>query len=502
MSQSGVVRKRCCLGHNHGVPETASDGSNANFLVTGIDLASGYAQRRVRERSGETGIDLMVTSEGEPRGFRTVFQSEWIELGPLGRTVLIALAMSAVVAMVLAVAIPRQVERHLIDGELRSIARIADDMADAGLIPPDLDDSAAMTALDESVRVNLLGSDTVRVKVWALDGTVAYSDESDLIGQSFPLSDDRIEAFNGHSRVEDPDLSLPENAHERVLPPVREFYIPVADKTGSVVSVFEVYRLVEPIEETVGEIRRYVWGSIVIGIGLLTLFIVTLIIINGRALSRRRRLTEKLFGDLVRAQAEERTRVIGSLHDDIGQTLYRIHYGLEDARSRVDVGDPVAEDLAHLGVLVGEVDGALRAELRLLQYGTGEELSLGSALDELAEVTEIETDLSVTVAVDTDCVLSPTSRVALFRATREALTNVRKHALATTVEIRVQRTGRQVRLDVIDDGVGIIGDEGLGLMTTRERLESIGGGLAIKTGRNGGTRFAAWMPAGECEGES
>jgi two-component system NarL family sensor kinase len=441
----------------------------------------------------------MVDGDSEPRGIGTVLQSEWTELGPLGRTVLIALAMSAVVALVLAVAIPHQVEHHLLEGEIRSIARIAGDMADANLIPPDTDNAVAMAVLDESVHVNLLGSDTVRVKIWSPDGTVVYSDAAELTGLSFPLSDDRIDAFNGQSRVERPNLSLPENVFERSLPPVREFYIPVADETGSVVSVFEVYRLVEPIEATVGNIRRYTWMSIAIGIGLLSLFIVTLIIVNGRALTRRRRLTENLFSDLVKAQAEERTRIIGSLHDDIGQSLYRIHYGLEDTRSRVDSGDPIAEDLARLGVLVGNVDSTLRAELRLLQYGTGEELSLGSALDELVEVTEMETDLTVTVNVDTDCVLSPSSRVALFRAAREALTNVRKHALATTVEIQIHRTGKRVRLDVTDDGVGIIHDEGLGLTTTRERLESIGGGLKIKNGRNGGTRFAAWLPAGECE---
>jgi two-component system NarL family sensor kinase len=464
--------------------------------------ASGYARSRTGERSGEANSGRMTEGDTEPRGFRTVFQSEWTELGPLGRTVLIALAMSAVVALILAVAIPHQVEHHLLEGEIRSISRIASDMADIGLIPPDTDNAVTMAVLDESVRTNLLGSDTVRVKVWSPDGTVVYSDATELIGQSFPLSDDRIEAFNGQSRVEEPDLTLPENVYERTLPPAREFYIPVADESGSVVSVFEVYRLVEPIEATVGNIQRYIWFSIAIGIGLLTLFIVTLIMVNGRALTRRRRLTEELFSDLVRAQAEERTRIIGSLHDDIGQSLYRIHYGLEDTRSRVEVGDPISEDLARLGVLVGDVDSALRAELRLLQYGTGEELSLGSALDELVEVTEMETDLAVAVTVDTDCVLSPSSRVALFRAAREALTNVRKHALATTVEIRIRRTGKRVRLEVVDDGVGIIHDEGLGLTTTRERLESIGGGLTVKNGRNGGTRFAAWLPAGECDVES
>jgi signal transduction histidine kinase len=347
--------------------------------------------------------------------------------------------------------------------------------------------------------LDLLGSDTVRVKVWLPDGTIAYSDEPALIGTNFPLSEDRIDAFNGRPRVEFPDFALPENLYERALPPVREFYIPVTDDSGSVPAVFEVYRLSEPIETTVGNIRRVVWISISIGIGLLGLFMAILILVNGRAITRRRRLAEKLFGDLVHSQAEERTRIIGSLHDDIGQTLYRIHYGLEDMRSRVDADDTIANDLSHLGSLVSEVDGSLRAELRSLRYGTGEELALGPALDELAEVTEMEKDLSVSVSVDTQCELSPTSRVAMFRAAREAVTNVRKHALATKVDIRIHRKGKDVRLEVVDDGLGMVDDEGLGLTTTRERLEALGGGLRVRTGRRGGARFEAWLPASECE---
>ena len=79
---------------------------------------------------------------------RTVVRSEWTELGPLGRTVFIALGMSAVVAVVLAVAIPQHVEQHLIDGEVRSLTRIAEGMAEMGMIPPDMDDPAALAALD------------------------------------------------------------------------------------------------------------------------------------------------------------------------------------------------------------------------------------------------------------------------------------------------------------------------------------------------------------------
>jgi signal transduction histidine kinase len=365
------------------------------------------------------------------------------------------------------------------------------------MIPPDPDDPEAMAAIDEAVRSSLLGSDIVRVKIWLSDGTIAYSDEPGLIGKNFPLSEEVIEVFNGRPHVEFVDLSEPENVYERDLPPLREFYVPVTGDSGSVV-IFGAYHLAEPIEATVANIRRYVWLSIVIGVGLLAIFLAILIMVNGRAITHRRRQAEKLFGDLVRSQAEERTRIIGALHDDIGQSLYRVHYGLEDLRSRVMVDSPISEDLNRLGQLVGSVDESLRAELRLLRYGTGEEIALAPALDELAEVTEMESDLSVAVSVDTNCDLSPTARVALFRDAREAVTNTRKHAVASSVEIRVYRKGQKIRLDVTDDGVGIIEDEGLGLTTTRERLEAIGGGLRVRTARTGGTRFAAWMPAAEC----
>jgi len=117
--------------------------------------------------------------------FRALVQSEWAEIGGLGRTALIALGMSAAVAVVLAVAIPQQVERHLIDGEIRSLTRIAVEMEELGMIPPDVNDPVALAVLDELVWVNLLGSDTVRVKIWLSDGTIAYSDQPDLIGSSF-----------------------------------------------------------------------------------------------------------------------------------------------------------------------------------------------------------------------------------------------------------------------------------------------------------------------------
>lgn len=431
---------------------------------------------------------------GEKRTLRAILRSEFQELGNVGRTTFVALGISAVVAVVLAISIPQQVENHLLRSEVDTFTRIAQNMADEGFIPPLRDDPQALADLDAEVRTQLLGHDTVRVKVWSPEGTIIYSDASDLIGSTYPLTEDRIMAFEGEAITETPDPALAENVFERDLPPLHEFYIPVQDASGEVVSVFEVYHLSEPIETTVGEIRRNTLLSIAIGFVMLGVFLAVLIIANGRALTRRQRMTEKLFGDLVRSQADERSRIIGSLHDDIGQSLYRIHYGLEDMKSRTLDDEHLQDDLDRLGVLVSGVDKSLRAELRLLQYGTGEEIALASALDELAEVTEMESDLSVSVDVRTDPALSPAGRVTLFRAAREAVTNTRKHARAGNVTIEVDRKGPNLRLEVRDDGVGIEAGEALGLTTTRERLEALGGGLKVTSHHRGGTRFVAWIP--------
>jgi signal transduction histidine kinase len=401
--------------------------------------------------------------------------------------------MSAVVAVVLAVAIPQQVERHLINGEIRSLTRIAGELADQGMIPPHADDPEATAALDEAVRGSLIGSDIVRVKIWLSDGTIAYSDEPDLIGKSFPLSDSVKEVFNGRPHVEFVDVSNPENVYERGLPPLREFYIPASGDDGSVV-IFGAYHLAEPIETTVGNIRRYVWLSIAIGIGLLAIFTVILFVRNGRFVVRQRQETEQLLTRLVHAQELERKRVVGALHDDIGQPLYRVHYGIEDCRARVVADSPVDVELARVGALVGEVEQRLRGALRAMSDDPDAELNLSEAIAGLAETTEMETDLSVIFEVDGPPALLPRHRASLFRAAREAVTNARKHAHATSVSLKLFARDGTVVLEVRDDGIGFSGSPGLGLTAARDRLETDGGGLEI-TGQPGkGTTLLAWMP--------
>ncbi len=443
----------------------------------------------------------MIAGEKQTRGL-SLIRAELAAAGPVAGAALVALVASAIVAVALALTIPKAVERHFVAAEIDSRRRVVDEMVDAGLVPLDPSDRQAVAALDEFVRHEVLGADTFRVKVWLPDGTIAYSDEPELIGERYPLTEARRLALSGRDQSDAPDLALPESRFERGFPPLLEYYIPIFGDAGEVVALFEAYGLAEHIDDAVSDTRRYVWQAIASGMGLFAVFTVALLMVSGRIITRRQRLAEKLFGDLVQAQAEERERIIGLLHDDIGQTLYRIHYGLEDLRSRIGDGSPEARDLAKLGSLVGEVDRSLRATLRSLSHGTGEDLSLGAALDELVEVTEMESGLEVAVHIADHLELSPVNRVALYRAAREAMTNVRRHAGARRVELRAYATKTRAFVEVEDDGVGFAGEEGLGLTITRERLEVLGGGMKIRRLAKGGTLFQAWVPRADLEVET
>jgi signal transduction histidine kinase len=117
-----------------------------------------------------------------------------------------------------------------------------------------------------------------------------------------------------------------------------------------------------------------VWLSIASGLGVLGLFMGSLTVANARVLNRRRRQAEELFQALLQAEDAERHRIVGALHDDVGQPLYRLLYGLQGCRARVEGASAVATELEQLEALVREVDGTLRAELSALHRGVTDEV--------------------------------------------------------------------------------------------------------------------------------
>jgi signal transduction histidine kinase len=200
---------------------------------------------------------------------------------------------------------------------------------------------------------------------------------------------------------------------------------------------------------------------------------------------------------LTAAVEDERRRLQHDLHDGLGPALAGVALGLRAARNQLQNrnGDP--DEL--LAVLTHELESCVE-EVRRIVHGLRP-----AALDQLGLVAAIRAyadrcstpSLRVLVEVDGDLAgLGAAVEVAAYRVAVEAMTNVVRHADASTclVTIRSDRGGLQV--EVVDDGVGVGASvtAGVGIESMRERVVGVGGRLLVAVGDDGGTRVVADLP--------
>lgn len=415
------------------------------------------------------------TTDAGVRPVASALHEEWRELGGLGRLATVGLIVSAVVAVVLGLWIDESVRHHLLDVRTEVIQSIIDDLAADGLLPIGSVQTPAGSRIDAAIEHRLIGGETVAVSVRDTTGAVVY-DTPEMPDTGPRTAQIRVPHVEQH-----PDGLL-------------HFRLPVTTSDGTVAGAFEVFQQADSFNEVVARVRRNLWLSIGTGLGTLGIAMGALTLSHARALDRRRRHAEQLLRELLQVEDEERRRIVGALHDDIGQPLYRVLYGLEGCRARLEEGSAIRTELQHLDTLVRDVDRTLRNELKHLHRPTLEPLALMSALQLVAQGCSDECDLVVNVEATIANEPTPTARMVLLRAIEEALTNVRKHAKASHVLVRAFENGRWTTVEVIDDGRGSTAPRGLGLTSTAERLAAIGGGLSVHIGATGGTVFRAWIP--------
>jgi signal transduction histidine kinase len=403
--------------------------------------------------------------------------TQWRGLGSVGRLACLGLVLGAAVAVVLGLSIHSAVRRHLLDVRAAVLQHIVDEFAAAELLTLGDVGTAEHADLVEAVERRLIGGEVVAVSVRDSTGRLVYGEPS-RHDRSGPSSDVTLPHVEQH----DDDGLL-------------HFQLAVTAPDGVAVGSLEAFQQPTSFDELLSRVRRNLWFSISTGLGLLAVAMGTLTLSNARALEGRRRRAEQLLRELLLAEDGERHRIVGSLHDDVGQPLYRVLYGLEGCRARLDDDSLVAAELDKLATLVREIDRILRTELRRLHRPGLDGLELAAALDALATDSRIELgELDLHVEVDLIHEPSSVARTVLLQAVQEALMNVRRHAAASQVRIRVHEQAGTAVVEVADDGRGIVAAYGLGLTTAAERLEALGGGLRVSAGRAGGTLFQAWVP--------
>ncbi len=227
-----------------------------------------------------------------------------------------------------------------------------------------------------------------------------------------------------------------------------------------------------------------------------------------QALERQQTQLQALTSQLLTAQDDERRRIARELHDDHVQRLAALALDLHQlSRSGLKPVGPAKAAIAQFARSVEHLAIDLQRVTHQLHPSTlahlGLEATLRDHVEEFGRRTGLETDVEVR---HLSSELADEPALCLFRVLQECLQNVRKHAHASKVLVRLLGTNRGLGLCVRDDGRGFDdaqdvsgGGRGLGLISLRERLEALHGTFRVKTKPGDGTEVHAWLPLGQEE---
>ena len=219
-------------------------------------------------------------------------------------------------------------------------------------------------------------------------------------------------------------------------------------------------------------------------------------------LRRQRARLEDLASRLLMAQEEERRRIARDLHDDITQRLVALTIDLQKLSCGTSESDSThVVRVRQLATLAEELATDLQGLVHQLHPSILEHAGLEAAVCELVDEFEERTGLKTDVIVrDIPVDLPLDYATCIYRVLQESLQNIRKHAAATSVGVRLVRTGRGMGLCVHDDGCGFkpsynnADRKGLGLTSMEERVRALLGTFRVRTKPGGGTEIHAWVP--------
>ena len=215
---------------------------------------------------------------------------------------------------------------------------------------------------------------------------------------------------------------------------------------------------------------------------------------------RSRAQLAELSAHIDTVKEKERAHIAREIHDDLGGNLTAIKMALALLTRRMPQDDPSLREKAdYVELLVDrtiETVHRIAGDLRpgILDFG------LVAAID--WQAGEFEKQLGIPCRFSSnkpEIDLGLDHATALFRIFQEALTNIAKHARASAVDVQLVRTNRYVRLEVIDNGIGIraadrLKPKSFGIRGMVERSMAMGGSLSVGTAPKGGTVVAIQIP--------
>jgi two-component system, NarL family, sensor histidine kinase UhpB len=195
-------------------------------------------------------------------------------------------------------------------------------------------------------------------------------------------------------------------------------------------------------------------------------------------------------------QEGERRRIARELHDEVGQTLTGVMLQVEGLAPGIP--NDLRDQLDELRETARQGTEEVRRIARRLRPEALEDLGLQSALAALATAVGEQAHIRVSRHLEPPRLpLSEEQELVIYRVAQEAMTNVARHAEASVVELRLERSDDRVVLTVRDDGSGlppVAEKSSHGIRGMRERALLIGAGLAITPAPGHGTEVKLSIP--------
>ncbi len=385
-------------------------------------------------------------------------------------------------------------------------------------------------AVDRILQPTPLWNRLKSVAIWLPDGSVVYSTDKGFMGRHYTLPSEIRDAFKDEVRTTLLDrrsrLLYPDKSHGGTL---RIVYTPLHEKdNGKVIAVMEITSDADALEAQLDSIRKRTW----IVVGIATLLMIGLLFgivhsgskkIEEQRSEIERRLDEEIRLGQLNKDLRERLQEANQRGIELGEEqLRRISSDLENGPVQLlalallrmyelkPATDPNETASPHsvtevVDVITRATTGAMR-ELREIASGLLlpelQRLSSGEALERAIRVHEQTTDTFVERNISSfpDDLPLPVT-ICIFRVVQEGLMNAYCHAGARGQSVTATREADgAVAVAVSDDGPGFSAEEvlkpgsGLGLLWLKQRVESIGGTLTIRSAEEAGTRLMARFP--------
>lgn len=447
-----------------------------------------------------------------------------------GQFLLVAFAVMLIGMLAMSTLVTWQIEKSAAEVKAASTALYINTF-----IAPNLQDLTAdgslshenIQRLNQAMERQDLKASITSFRIWNQAGLIVHSSEPTLVGKRFTLPSPSRRAWTGVIAAEFDDGvgddKIAEHAADlpllKVFAPVRNF------ESGNIIAVVEFHERADVLDSELVAAGWKTWLSTAL-ITLNMMGCLFVIVANGSKTIDRQRaaLRERVsqLSDLLRQNRILQGRIeraAQNVTEDNERLMRRMGYDLHDgvaqlislALLRLDKVQVSSEDRDNLHKIQKALSDALndtRSICKGLLLPEIQTLTLRGALVHMIRQHERRTGMEITSRISDLPAQAPQYiKVSLCRYIQESLNNAYKHAGVRELQVEVNWDGATVTVEVADEGSGIdnfnetAGEQRLGLLSLRDRIESIGGALSIKSTLGAGTRIKASLPLA-CKGEA